>query len=195
MQPLTAADIVDIARYEAERPQFRAKVIEIKKHRRVPVGDRMTFLFENRDTVRFQIQEMMRAERIVIEDRIREEVDSYNELIPGPRQLSATAFIEITDKHNLRPFLDQLIGIDRRGTTFIAIGDGRVEGEYEGGHGNEARIGAVHYVTFDLTPEQARAIAPGGPPVKLVVGHPNYHHETVLSDDVRASLAGDLSDA
>lgn len=194
MQPLTTEDIVDIARYEKERPEFRAKVIELKKHRRVPVGDLVTFVFENRDTVRFQIQEMVRAERIVVEDRIKEEVDIYNELIPGHNKLSATVFIEVTDKENLRPFLDKMIGIDKGNTTFLVIGDDRVEAEYEGGHSKEERISAVHYATFDLTPDQAEALAPGGPPVKLVLDHPNYHEEATLSDDVRESLAADLTD-
>lgn len=194
MQPLTTADIVDIARYEAERPEFRSKVIELKRHRRVPVGDIVTLVFENRDTVRFQVQEMMRAERIVREDRIQEEVDVYNELIPGPGKLSATVFIEVTDRQNLRLFLDKLIGIDKGETTFLVIGQHRIAAEYEGGHSKEERISAVHYATFTLDAGQAAALAPGGPPAKLVIDHPNYHEEAILSDDVRASLAADLMD-
>jgi hypothetical protein len=195
MKPLTTADIVDIAQYERERPTYRPHMTRLKKSRRVQIGDIVTFVFENRDTVRFQIQEMMRAERIVMDDRIREEVDTYNQLIPAPGQLSATGLIEITDQANLRTILDTMIGLDRGGTTFLVIGDDRVEAVYEGGQSNEVRISAVHYLTFDLTPEQSKAIAPGGPQVSIVIEHPNYHAEQILPDDVRASLATDLIDA
>ncbi|MDA0797720.1 MAG: DUF3501 family protein [Chloroflexi bacterium] len=194
MKPLTTADIVDIAQYERERPTYRPHMTQLKKHRRVQIGDIVTFVFENRDTVRFQIQEMMRAERIVMDDRIRAEVDIYNELIPAAGQLSATGLIEITDQANLRDILDTMIGLDRGGTTFLVIGDDRIEAVYEGGQSNEVRISAVHYLTFDLTPEQSKAIAPGGPQVSIVIEHPNYHAEQVLSDDVRASLATDFVD-
>jgi hypothetical protein len=194
MKQLTTADIVDIAQYERERPAYRPHMTELKKHRRVQVGPIFTLVFENRDTVRFQIQEMMRAERIVMDDRIREEVDIYNELIPAAGQLSATGLIEITDQANLRTILDTMIGLDRGGTTFLVIGNERVEAVYEGGQSNEVRISAVHYLTFDLTPAQIAAIAPGGPEVSIVIEHPNYQAQQVLPNDVRESLATDLVD-
>ena len=192
-QKLTLADISDLREYERERAEFREHIIAIKQRRRVELGPVITLTFENRDTVRFQVQEIMRAERIVLEDRIRVEVETYNELVPGPGQLFATVLIEITDREHLRQILDRLIGIDRGGTTFLVVGGDRIEGEYEGGHSNEVRVSAVHYVTFDVTPEQAKAIAPGGPPVSLVIEHPNYHAEQPLSDDARAQLAADLT--
>lgn len=192
MKPLTTADIVDIAQYERERPEYRPHMIELKRHRRVEVGPIVTLIFENRDTVRFQIQEMIRAERIVLDDRIREEVDIYNELVPAAGQLTATLLIEITDQANLRTILDRMIGIDHGNTTFLVIGDERIEGVYEGGHSKEARVSAVHYVTFNLTPEQEAAMALGGPEVSIVIEHPNYHESKVLPDDVRESLATDL---
>jgi hypothetical protein len=195
MKPLTTADIADIAQYERERPEYRPHMTELKKHRRVQVGDMVTFVFENRDTVKFQIQEIMRAERIVKDDRIQEEVDTYNELIPGVGQLSATGLIEIKDQANLRTTLDTMVGLDHGGTTFLVIGDDRVEAVYEGGQSNEVRISAVHYVTFDLTRAQSEAIAPGGLEVSLVIEHPNYQAQQVLPDDVRLSLAADFVDA
>jgi hypothetical protein len=194
MKPLTTADIVDIAKYEIERPDFRAHVIEMKRHRRVDVGALVTLVFENRDTVRFQIQEIMRAERIVLDSRIAEETETYNDLIPGPAQLSATLLIEITDQANLKQILDRLIGIDRGGTTFLTIGDERIEADYEGGHSNEVRVSAVHFITFTLSPEQVRSIAPGGPRISLVIEHPNYKAEQELAEDVRASLFEDFAD-
>jgi hypothetical protein len=195
MKPLTTADIADIAQYERERLDYRPHMTELKKHRRVQVGDMVTFVFENRDTVRFQIQEIMRAERIVRDDRIQEEVNIYNELIPAPGQLSATGLIEIKDQSNLRTILDTMVGLDHGGTTFLVIGDEQVEAVYEGGQSNQVRISAVHYVTFDLTTAQSRALAPGGPEVSLVIEHPNYKAQQVLPDDVRLSLAADFVDA
>lgn len=192
MKPISADDIVDIAKYESERIELRSHIIEVKRHRRVQVGDLVTLVFENRDTIRFQIQEIMRAERIVMESRIADEIDAYNDLIPGPGQLSATLLIEITDQEHLKQILDRLIGIDRGGTTFLVIGDERVEAEFEGGHSNEVQVSAVHFITFSLTPNQARALAPGGPRAALVIDHPNYQAEVELRDDVRASLAEDF---
>jgi hypothetical protein len=97
MQQIHLSEIKDLVEYEKARDAMRARVIELKKNRRVPVGDNLTFLFENRDTVLFQVQEMVRTERIVDEARIQEEIDAYDALIPGPGELSATLFIEIPD--------------------------------------------------------------------------------------------------
>ncbi|MBM3939804.1 MAG: DUF3501 family protein [SAR202 cluster bacterium] len=192
MQPLTQQDLKDIAQYEREREEFRRRVIELKRHRRVPVGDKLTFVFENRDTIRFQIQEMMRAERIVQPDRIQEELDTYNTLVPAENQLIATLLLEITNQAEMKEQLDRFMGIDRGGTTVLEIGGERVEGEYEGGHSNEEKISAVHYVTFKLSPGQAERIVRGEDPVKLVVRHRNYRHETSIAGDVLRSLANDL---
>src|SRR5689334_3114647 len=102
MEPITISEIKNIAEYERVRSEFRARIIEIKKHRRVAVGPMVTFVFENRDTVLSQIQEMMRAERIVHDDKIRHEIDVYNQLLPGPNELSATMFIEITQNDQIK---------------------------------------------------------------------------------------------
>jgi hypothetical protein len=193
MRPLTTNDIVDIARYERERPEYRKQMIAMKKHRRVQIGELVTLVFENRETLRFQIQEIMRAERIVMDDRIQEEVDTYNELVPAAGKLSATLLIEITDQEHLREILDRLIGIDQGATTLLDVGGERTAAVFEGGHSNEARVRAVHYVTFDLTGPQIAGLAPGGPPVKMVVEHPNYRAEQTLTDEIRASLAADLA--
>ena len=192
MRPIDRSDIVDIAHYELERPAFRSRVIAIKKHRRVQVGDLVTLVFENRDTVRFQVQEMMRAERIVTPERIREEIDTYNQLIPAPNALSATLLVEITDRERLRETLDRFIGIDRGDTTFLHIGDERIAAEYEGGRSRENRISAVHYVTFALTADQAEACVSGGAPASIEVRHGGYAASAPLIPSVRASLAADL---
>ncbi|MCH7482239.1 MAG: DUF3501 family protein [Chloroflexi bacterium] len=195
MRPVAVDEILDIAAYESVRPEARSRIIALKRNRRVGVGDLVTLVFENRDTVLFQVQEMIRAERMVAPERIQEELDTYNQLIPRANQLSATLLIEITDKEGLREILDRFIGIDRGGTTFLSIGGERVEGEYEGGRSNEVRISAVHYVTFDLSRSQTAAFIAGDVPVSLLIEHPAYRAEAVISGGVRASLAEDLAEA
>lgn len=196
MRKLTRDDIVDIAAYERERVGFRDHVIDVKKRRRVEVGEQVTLVFENLDTMRFQIQEMMRAERIVLDERIQAELDTYNELLPEPGQLTATLFIEVSEQARVKEVLDQMWGLDQTGTTYFQIGDGeQVMGLYEGGHSHESKISAVHYVTFAFTEPQVRAFVDGAAPVRLVVDHANYRREVVLSDDVRRSLAEDFQAA
>jgi hypothetical protein len=123
-----------------------------------------------------------------------EEVENYNDLIPGPGELSATLFIEVTEQELLKPTLNSLIGIDRGGTTFLCVGDDEIEAELEGGHSTEVKVSAVHFVRFALTPAQAKGIVPGGPEVALAVRHRDYNARLVLNDDVRASLARDLAE-
>jgi hypothetical protein len=192
MKQLVRTDLKDIAEYELERPEFRAHTIEMKKHRRVHLGEHLTLVFENRETVRFQIQEMMRVERIVIDERVQEELDTYNQLLPEANELSATLLIEIADQAHLREILDRYIGIDHGPTTFLVIGGDRVIGEYEGGRSTEIRVSAVHYVRFKLTAAQAAAFADSGVAVSFAVDHPAYQGDLTVADDIRASLAQDL---
>ena len=97
MRKLTVDDIVDHRAYERERPEFRAGIIDMKRRRRIALGDIVTIVFENTDTMRWQVQEMARAERMLTDDAIAHEVETYNELIPNPGELSGTLFIELTD--------------------------------------------------------------------------------------------------
>ncbi|HEX9144206.1 MAG TPA: DUF3501 family protein, partial [Candidatus Binatia bacterium] len=101
MKKLALEDIMGTAAYQKVRENFRRRIIELKQARRVAVGDKVTLVFENRDTVTFQIQEMVRAENISDLDKIREEIDVYNELIPEPGELSATLFLEIEEQTHL----------------------------------------------------------------------------------------------
>jgi len=109
---LTLDDIEDLRAYERGRAEYRRSVIELKRRRRVPVGPIVSFVFENRETVRSQIQEMARAERMVSDEQIQKELDTYNPLIPQPGELSATLFIELTGEHLLRRWLPKLVGIE-----------------------------------------------------------------------------------
>src|SRR5262249_11183083 len=112
VRKLTVDDIVDHRAYERERDEFRAAVIAMKKRRRIALGDFVTIVFENTDTMRFQVHEMARAERMLTDDAIAGEVATYNDLIPDPGELSGTLFIELTDEATLREWLPKLRDIE-----------------------------------------------------------------------------------
>jgi len=187
-------EVMGLERYEQLRPTFRQRIIDLKKNRRVAVGDRVTFVFENRDTMLFQIQEMLRAEHIVDLDRVRDEVEVYNALIPEPGELSATMLIEITESDQVREQLVRLIGIDA--AVRLEIGDrSAIRGEFEGGRSKEDKLSAVQYVRFALDDGARQAFIHGTEPVCLVIDHPNYRHRAPVNGAVRASLAADLEAA
>lgn len=192
MKPLTVDEILNLYEYEKVRDQRRQAVIALKAVRRVPVGRYLSFVFENRETVAFQIQEMCRAERIVDEARIAEEVEVYNALLPGPGELAATMLIEITESSQIKPVLDKLLGIDTRDYVRIEVGPHTIVGVFEAGHSDEERgkISAVHFVRF-LLPREARRIFRQAE-VALVVDHPNERARTVLPEETKRSLAEDL---
>lgn len=191
MQKVTLDEIVGLERYECIRLEFRQRIIALKKNRRVTVGDRITFVFENHDTVLFQIQEMVRTERIIDLDKIRFEVDTFNELIPAEGELSATMLIEITQQAQIRPELVRLIGIDQAVTLYI--GDRyRVPAVFEPGRSKEDNLSAVQYVRFPLSPEARTAFQDERQEALIVIDHPNYRARTVLPSTVRHSLAAEV---
>lgn len=188
VRPVSLEDVVGLARYEEIRDDFRRRIIDLKKRRRVSVGDHLTFVFENFDTVLFQIQEMIRAERIVDLDKIREEIEVYNELIPGPGELSTTLLIELEDLSRIREDLPKFYGIDE--CVRMEIGDGSVAGAFEVDRSREDKVSAVQYVRFPVG-DLSRSFL-GGAPVRIVVDHPNYQATRELSAETREALAEDL---
>ena len=190
---LTLADVLDLRAYERVREDYRAKIIARKRDRRVALGPVMTLVFECFDTVRFQVQEMARAEKIISDEAVQVELDIYNRLLPAPGQLSATVFIELTSDEGLREWLPRLVGIERRLGLSI---DGDVvesapEAEHEAALTREAVTPAVHYVRFGFSEAQVTAFAGAGE-VALVATHPAYEARTELSRGVRRELLGDL---
>jgi hypothetical protein len=190
MNKISLDDVLGFTAYEKIRQNFRAEIIEKKKRRRVSVGDKVSLVFENRDTVLFQIQEMLRAERIADLDKIREEIAVYNELIPNPGELSATLFLEIEDQGRLREELLEFLGIDE--AVSIKVGSHVVPGRFEEGRSKEDKISAVQYVKFPFSGEARAALAEGAP-VELVIDHPNYRAQAVLAPEAQQSLAQDLA--
>jgi hypothetical protein len=191
MRKLTVDDIVDLREYERERAGFRAHVIETKKRRRIGLGPIMTIVFENTDTMRFQVQEMARAERMLRDEQIEHEVATYNELIPEPGELSGTLFIEITEDGELRNWLPKLVGIQRHVAVDVAGERVRaVEVDEERLTREDEITSTVHYLRFRFTPEQQAAFAAG--PVHLVVDHPAYEADVELTPEQRIELASDF---
>lgn len=189
---LRIADIADIRAYERERIDFRKNVIALKQRRRVSVGPYITFVFENRDTIRFQIQEMARVEKLYSDEQIETELNIYNPLIPEAGHVAATMFIELTSEALLREWLPKLVGVER--TVALRFGDERVAFTLDAAH--EAQLtrdditSAVHYVHLALDPDQIDKFATGTP--RLVVEHPAYSYETTLGPGTIAELLGDL---
>jgi hypothetical protein len=190
---LTLDDIVDQRAYERERDSFRDRIISVKRRRRVAVGPIVTLLFENRDTVRFQVQEMARAERMLSDDAILGELEVYNPLIPGPGELSATLFIELTSEPALREWLPKLVGIENAVEIRIG-GTTRVVSMAEESHGallsREDITASVHYLRWSFTPEEVDLFAVM--PVDVAVVHPAYAHTTRLGPETSAELLADL---
>ncbi len=199
MSKLTIDDIADQRAYERERDEFRRHVIALKKRRRLSVGPFVTLVFENRDTIRFQIQEMARVERILSDEGIQDELDTYNPLIPEPGRLAATLFIELTDEYSMMEWLPRLVGIEAAVELRLGAGDApevvrcEVDPDHQRQLTREEATAAVHYVHFTLTPEQVEAVETG--PVRLAVDLPQYSHELELCDETRAELVADLRGA
>jgi hypothetical protein len=198
---LVIDDIEDLRTYERGRDAYRRGIIELKRRRRVAVGPFVTLLFENRETVRFQVQEMARAEKMVSDEQVQGELDIYNALLPSPRELSATMFIELTDEAALRQWLPKLVGVERSVELRFAdsatgpvddadIARARPEATHEEALTRPTMTASVHYIRFPLTPDQVTRFAAG--PVWLAVAHPEYRHQTELSDETRQELVTDL---
>jgi hypothetical protein len=191
MNKINLDDIMGFAAYEKVRERFRQRVIELKKKRRVAVGDKVSLVSENRDTVIFQIQEMMRAEKITDLDKIREEIEVYNGLIPQPGELSATLFLEIEDQSRLRDDLLKFLGVDE--AVFIEVGARKIQARFEEGRSKEDKISAVQYVKFPFTADDRAAFA-GSAEATLSIEHPNYQARVRLEAETRESLLADLQE-
>lgn len=189
MKPLSMTDIKNIYEYEKVRKDFRTAVIAHKKPRRVHVGDIVTFVFEDRQTLIFQIQEMVRAERLVEDEKVQEEIDVYNQLLPGDNELSATMFVEMTNDAELRTMMPLLPQIEH--SVVLDLGDGvEVPAIAEGDRSRDDRTSSVHYLKFPMTPQAWERLT-SAPEVVLRLNHRNYVRSTVLSDETRKSLAAD----
>jgi hypothetical protein len=193
MQKLLETDLLSLERYSRERPDFRARVIAHKKNRQLNVGPNTMWLFEDRLTVQYQVQEMLRTERIFEAEGIAEELAAYNPLIPDGRNWKATLLIEFPDPEVRRVQLEKLRGIEDRCWVRVAgfdrrfaIADEDLERE------NEVKTSAVHFLRFELEEPMVAALR-GGAALAVGVDHPHYQHELTVTENVRAALLADLA--
>ena len=193
MKPLIQADLLSTADYERQREPFRSQIIVLKQRRRISVGPLITLVFENRETLRFQTQEMIRVEHILDPHKIQDELDVYNALMPGDGELSATLLIELTEQDRMKEWLDVFMGLDHGETVAIRAGSEQVFGLFEGGHSHETKISAVHFVRFRPTASLTAAFADLPQSVTLAVHHHEYHAEAPVPGSMREEWLSDLN--
>lgn len=194
MPKLTHDSLMTLEAYAKARPAMRERIIAHKKLRSIYLGDNLTLIFEDELTMRYQVQEMLRTERIFEEAGIQEELDAYNPLIPDGSNWKATMMIEYTDENERRVMLARLKGIEDKiwvrahgQAKVFAIADEDMERE------NAEKTSAVHFMRFELDPASIAAIKAGGA-ISIGVDHPEYSAEiAALADPVRASLAQDIT--
>jgi hypothetical protein len=193
MPRITRDSLLTLEGYAKTRREFRAKVIAHKKARTVHLGEHLTLVFEDELTMRYQIQEMLRIEKIFEEEGIQDEIDSYNPLVPDGANFKATMLIEYDDPAERKRALARLKGIEDRVWVQVegypkvfAIADEDLERE------NEEKTSAVHFVRLELTPEMVSALKRGAA-LAIGVDHPNYQAAVTAGPETRAALVEDLA--
>jgi len=188
MRRIDVSEIKHIADYEILRPEWRPKMMALKDRRRIRVGAHLTFLFENRDTVRYQIQEMMRIERLQNPREIAHEVETYNELIPGPGEISASLLIEYETPAERDLWLPALLGLEQH--IWLEAGGRRSPAHFDDRQISTERLSSVQYIKFQLGPQQMAAIPSAA---RIIVDHPKYAAEHHLTAVQLKELAADFA--
>jgi hypothetical protein len=195
VKPVTLKEILPFEQYEILRPRLRPLIIAEKERRRLAVGDHLTLLFENGQTVWYQVEEMVRSERISAEDAIRHEIDTYNELLPRPGELTATMLVEYADEAERNVALRALVGLERH--LRIRIGERREPARFDTRQIATDRVSAVQFVRFPLGgldhDEFLRFAAEGK--IAIEVDHPHLKESALINGPIAKALATDLSDS
>ncbi|HEY8922837.1 MAG TPA: DUF3501 family protein [Polyangia bacterium] len=195
MKKVSRGDLLDLGAYEAVRERYRARIVAEKKRRRFAVTPELTMVFENTDTVLFQIQEMLRTERIVSEPAIRHELETYNELVPEEGELSVTMFVEIVDRETRDRRLRELSGLEQ--SVFIEVDGVSTPARAENRAVVEGPTTAVHYLKFPIGAAACAALAAGTasnqPSLHVVVRHPALEARTAVPLEVQRALAADFA--
>jgi hypothetical protein len=193
MQKLTRDDLYSLEQYSDVRDDFRASVLAHKRDRRLELGTNAALYFEDRMTMQYQVQEMLRIERIFEAEGINEELDAYNPLIPDGSNWKATFMVEFPDVEERSAMLKQLVDIENR--VFVRVGDMNkvyaiADEDLE--RADETKTSAVHFMRFELTPDMVQALK-SGTQLSAGIDHQNYQVEiSPVADTVRQSLLGDL---
>jgi Protein of unknown function (DUF3501) len=191
VRPLTRSDIKGPKLYASMRDDYRRRVIELKRPRRVLIGDRVSLVFENRHTLTLQVEEMLRAESLTSDHQIAEELKVYNEMMPTPDSLSATMFIELPPDADAREELRKLVGLEER--VILHVGEHRVTALFEPNRSTEDKISAVQYLRFPLNAEAKAALLTDTTVLVIEIDHPNYSHRIAPDPALRLSLARDYA--
>jgi hypothetical protein len=192
MKPLTIDDLdLDLDAYGARRAEARAAAIALKRRRRISLGDVVTLVFENHETLRHQVQEMLFVEHTTDLAKVGEELEVYNPLMPSSHELAATLFLELPDMATLKAELPRLAGIEH--CVSLVVGGETAKAVGEEGRSRDDYTATVHYLRFPLTDEQRDAFRDPAVPAELVVDHPNYADSAPLPEEMRLSLLADLA--
>ena len=189
VRPISRADIKGPALYAHIRDDYRNRVIELKQHRRVLIGDVVELVFDNRLTLTMQIEEICRLENLTRDDQINEEIALTNQLMPTDDSLAATLFIALPQDEHLKERLARLVGLDEH--VVLHIGSHAIRAAFEPGRSTEERISAVQYTRYPLSPEAKAALLAPNTPIAVEIDHPNYRYRVQCSEELRASLAAD----
>lgn len=191
MNKIDYADIIPYHDYLKVRKEFQDRIIKLKKNRRIQVGDYITFVFENRETVLYQIQEMIRLEKMLDEKLIINEIELFNQLVPDTNELVATMFIEIFERHLIKPVLNSLVGIQDN-KIFIEFDNERITAIFSDESLAQGKVSAVQYVKFRFNDNQVDKFISPKSSAKILINHPNYKAESVIPENVKSSLVEDL---
>ena len=194
MKPVTLKEILPFEQYELLRPRFRPLFIAEKERRRLAVGEHVTLLFENGATVWYQVEEMLRTERISAEPAIRHEIDTYNELLPRPGELSATMLIEYSDAHERDAALRELVGLERH--LWLVLDGRRERVRFDERQMGEDQISSVQFVRFPLGGLDAAEFLKlaQADQVTVEIDHPKLSARAVLAGPLAHALASDLAE-
>jgi hypothetical protein len=191
VRPITRGDIKGPKLYGPIRDDYRKRIIEAKRARRVLIGDRVSMVFENRHTLQVQIEEICRAENLTSDEQITSEIAVYNQLMPTQGSLSATLFLELPPDADAVKELKQLVGLDEH--VVLHIGAHAIRAAFEPGRSTDDKISAVQYTRYPLSDDARAALLTPGTSIAIEIDHPNYRHRTDCPEATRASLAADYA--
>ena len=190
MTKIQPSDIMPLDQYDRVRDEYRQRIFEIKKARRIGVGEYLTFLFENADTMKYQIQEMARVEQLKDETAVKHEIETYNELVPDPNEITASLLIEINDPAARAFKLRELVGL-QDSVSMLVDKDYQIQAEFDDRQITDGKISSVHYLRFPLGEKAADAFLATSD-VELLITHPACSYRQPLSQEQLEAMKEDL---